>query len=107
MPQVSKDLGQQIKIAWQKGTFGAELVQLKISGNISFDKYKDLKSKLSSLKQVKSLKERLFEPNSVEFEVDVSVGTKTFYETLKKESVALNLAIGELEGQKISMKLKN
>lgn len=107
VPQVNKDLGEQIRIAWQKGTFGAELIQLKISGDLSFEKYKDLKSKLSSLKQVKSLKERLFEPNSVEFEVDVSVGTKSFYETLKKEAEGLQLQIGELEGQKISMRLKN
>ncbi|MCH2534601.1 MAG: hypothetical protein MK008_09195 [Bdellovibrionales bacterium] len=107
IPQVNKDLGEQIRIAWQKGTFGAELVQLKISGNISFEKYKDLKQKLSNLKQVKSLKERLFEPNSVEFEVDVSVGTKSFYETLKKEASGLNLNIDELDGQKISMRLKN
>lgn len=107
VPQVNKDLGEQIRIAWQKGTFGAQLVQLKVTGDMDFQKYKDLKTKLSSLKQVKSLKERLFEPSSVEFEVDVSVGTKAFYQTLKAQSNDLGLQIGELDGQKINLKLKN
>ncbi|MEO0336980.1 MAG: hypothetical protein AAF202_11325, partial [Pseudomonadota bacterium] len=70
-PKVAKDLTVQLYEAWKSGTFGSSLLRLAFQGQLSFGQVNVLKEQLlSSVSELKSLKERKFTPSGVVFEVD-------------------------------------
>ena len=86
--EMARDLSSQISDAWQKGTIGAMLVKLvfkgphnpKISGEI-----KNLV--LRSSAQVRAIKERLFEPRQLTFEMDFTGSVPELVESLQSQTL--------------------
>lgn len=71
--EVAGDLKVQVQKAWQKGIFGSQLYRLVLKGPLSYKDTLAFKSSLSSnVRLVKAVRERLFEPDQVHFEVDVT-----------------------------------
>ncbi|NQZ02387.1 MAG: hypothetical protein HRT45_17145 [Bdellovibrionales bacterium] len=95
-PSVAKDLTVQLYEAWKSGTFGSSLLRLTFSGELSFGQVNLLKEQLlSSVGELKSLKERKFTPRGVVFEVDSGSSAKKLVEKLKSS---------RFEGFQISVK---
>ena len=75
--QLSEGLAVQLHDAWKRGTFGADLIQLTIKGPLAYRQLEQLKKLvLERVKDIKSLKERLFKPGEVTFEIDSLSNTK-------------------------------
>lgn len=71
MPEMAKDLAVQVLDAWQRGTLNANLIRLAVRGTLSPQQIEAFKtSLLRSVREVKSVKERLFEAGQIHFEVD-------------------------------------
>lgn len=94
---VTKDLVSQVYAAWQKGTFGSSLIKITFNGDISYAELIDLKNKINHLNEIRGIRERLFAPGKVTFEVDAStlpqslaqliVGIKTPHLTLEVDEI--------------------
>lgn len=71
MPEIAKDLAVQVLDAWQRGTLNANLLRLAVRGPLNPRQVTEFKSELlKSVREVKSMRERLFEPGQITFEVD-------------------------------------
>lgn len=84
--QMADDLAVQLFEAWRSGTFGASLINLAVVGDLNYQQMQSFKSSLmSQVRDIKSLKERLFSPGRVTFEVDSSVNSRQLAEGLKSK----------------------
>lgn len=82
---VATEMAEQIIKSWQKGLFGTSRVRLAINGNFNYKQLEGLKKQL--LKQnlnIKNLKERLFAPKQVVFELDITGGGKSLAKQLRE-----------------------
>lgn len=70
--QISTDLSQQILEAWQKGSIGARLVQVRVQGVLPYHQVVSLKAALARVSKVAAVKERLFTTEETVFELDVT-----------------------------------
>lgn len=71
MPEIAKDLANQLLDVWQRGTLNANLISLTLRGPLSPKQLNSFKASLQQeLSEVKTVKERLFEPGQVRLEVD-------------------------------------
>ncbi len=85
LPEVATDLASQMHEAWQKGTFGARLVKLTLRGPIEYKNLAKFKDQVEQkLGEIKSIRERLFEPKQVTFEVDTSTSTDALTEKFRR-----------------------
>lgn len=96
-----KDLKAQLEQAWQKGAFGSKSIRLAFKGNFSYKEIEKLKELLSgNVRLVKTLRERLFEPGKVSFEVDMNGTAQDIFEFLKERSP---LELHELKVSELSI----
>lgn len=73
LEKLAGDLSAQILEAWKSGTFGAALLNLAVTGDLNYQQLSQFKRLLlDQVKDLKTLKERLFEPGRVVFETDSS-----------------------------------
>lgn len=76
LEKMAGDLSTQILDAWKSGTFGASLLNVALSGDLSYQQLSQFKKLLlEQVKDLKTLKERLFEPRRVVFETDSAVSS--------------------------------
>ena len=82
--EVSKDLAGQVLDAWQRGTVGSNTLKLALRGSLNPRQLRDLKASIQkNVHEIKALKERVFEPNQVTFEVDYTGTPQQLGERLK------------------------
>ena len=80
-----KDLANQIYDLWSKGALESEVIQLAITGALNHQQILNLKKMIrKNVGGVKGLRERLFEPGRVTFEVDYSGGIEALQSKLGK-----------------------
>lgn len=73
LDKLSSDLAMQILEAWKSGTFGASLLRVAVRGGLSYSQlFQFKKLLLEQVRDLKTLKERMFEPGQVIFETDSS-----------------------------------
>ena len=83
--ELSKDLANQVYEAWQRGALNANLVKLAVRGTLSPKQLAEFKSSLmSSVREVRGLKERSFENGQVLFEADVNGSASQLADKLKE-----------------------
>jgi hypothetical protein len=81
---VSKDLSNQVLETWQRGTLGSNSILVSVKGLGSPKQVQDFKNELrKNLKEVKGLKERIFESGQVTFEMEYSANETSIAERLK------------------------
>ncbi len=69
--KLAGDLSTQILDAWKSGTFGASLLNVGISGDLNYQQQTQFKKLLlEQVKDIKTLKERMFEPGRIVYETD-------------------------------------
>lgn len=74
--KLAGDLATQILDAWKSGTFGASLLNVAVTGDLSYQQLAQFKKLLmDQVKDLKTLKERLFEPRRIVFETDSAVSS--------------------------------
>jgi hypothetical protein len=80
--EVAKDLGVQVQEAWEKGTFGANLLVVSLPRLNNYSTYSSIKSHLATHPKIKSVRDRRFSRNQTEFEVDFSGSVEELQTTL-------------------------
>lgn len=104
--EVSKDLSTQVLDAWTRGTLAATTVKLAIRGQLSPKQLSEFRTQLTrSLRDIKAMRERLFEPGRVVFEVDYAASPEEFRDHLKSLALAgfanklvVDSELGEADG---------
>lgn len=87
--QISKDLAVQLFDAWKRGTLGAALLRLTLRGSLNYQQLEQFKKTIiSQVRDIKSLRERMFEPSSITFEVDASSSAKQLAEEITRQKFA-------------------
>lgn len=82
--EMSKDLSSQVLEAWTRGTLAATTLRLAVKGSLSPKQLTDFKSQFTkALRDIKAMRERLFEPGRVIFEVDYAASPEDFRDRLK------------------------
>lgn len=108
LPEIAKDLAVQVLEAWQRGTINANLVRLAVRGNLSPKQMNDFKNSLMrSVREVKSLRERMFEPGQVTFEVDYAGRAPQLAERLKAAELAgFTASVAEASDEGLVLQIK-
>jgi hypothetical protein len=104
--EMSKDLSTQVLEAWTRGTLAATTIRLAVRGQLSPKQLSDFRTQLSkSLRDIKAMRERLFEPGRVIFEVDYAASPEEFHEKLKSlalpgftEKLIVDAELGAADG---------
>lgn len=104
--EMAKDLATQVFDAWTRGTLAATTVKLAVRGNLSPKQLGDFRSQMTrSVRDVKAIRERLFEPGRVVFEIDFAASPEEFKERLKAmelpgftDKLVVDSELGEADG---------
>lgn len=83
---LSRDLASQVYEAWTRGTLAATTLRLTVKGNLSPKQWADFRSQLTrskSMRNIKAIRERLFEPGQVTYEIDYAASAEEFRQKMK------------------------
>lgn len=113
-PEMAKDLAAQVFDAWTRGTLAATTVKLAVRGLGSPKQLGEFRSQLlRSIRDVKAVRERLFEPGRVIFEIDFASSPEEFRDRLKtadlpsfQEKVVVDSELGEADGTSVPFTLE-
>lgn len=101
----ASDLKVQILDSWQKGTFGAKAVELTFKGKLDYDTVQNLKEQLSKVRSIHAVRERLFAPDSVTFEVDTANSSRALAKHFEQFApTSLHFQLEEVDKQRITLK---
>lgn len=84
---LARDLATQVFEAWTRGTLAATTLKLAVRGNLTPKQLAEFRSqflKSKSMRDIKALRERLFEPGQVTYEIDYAASPEDFREKLKR-----------------------
>ncbi len=107
LPDIANDLAGQMHEAWQKGTFGTRLIKLTLRGPLEYQQVNKFKTQVEQkVGEIKSIRERLFEPTQITFEVDSSVGIDGLVEKFKKSKFdGFNVELDGVSTEVVALKL--
>ncbi len=102
--EAAEDLLAQIKLAWEKGLFDATRVRLALKGDYNYQDLQGIKQQiLKKSVRIKNIRERLFAPGRIEFEVDVAGGVGALQTDLKSLQYQGRSAKVEADESKIEL----
>lgn len=112
--EMAKDLSTQVLEAWTRGTLAATTIRLAVRAQLSPKQLTDFRTQLTrSLHDIKAMRERLFEPGRVVFEVDYAASPEEFRERLKTLSIpgfnnkfVVDAELGEADGANVPFTLE-
>ncbi|CAN5521004.1 hypothetical protein BH10BDE1_BH10BDE1_14590 [soil metagenome] len=112
--EMAKDLSTQVLEAWTRGTLAATTIRLAVRGQLSPKQLSDFRTQLSkSMRDIKAMRERLFEPNRVVFEVDYAASPEEFRDKLKglalpgfTEKLVVDAELGAADGVNLPFTLE-
>ena len=94
--KVMEDLAGRLNEAVTNGGMSLNLVRVAVTGAMTFKQQSEFKRQLAQLREIRMLKERLFEPNRVTFEAETSVTGQELAKSLQKTH--FNLYSVEVDG---------
>ena len=83
-PKVIDSLSGKLTEAVASGTLNLSTLRLSVEGNLNYQQMTDLKRQLGSVREIRQIRERLFEPSRVTFEVETSVNGMDLAKSLEK-----------------------
>ncbi len=86
--EVARDLGVQVQEAWERGTFGANLLAVSLPRLGNYQQYTAIKTALGAHPKVKSVRDRRFTQSHTTFELDYSGGVEDLQKTLSSMASA-------------------
>ncbi len=107
--EMSKDLSTQVLEAWTRGTLAATTIKLAVRGQLSPKQLSDFRTQLGrSMRDIKAMRERLYEPGRVVFEVDYAASPEEFRDRLKSvelpgftDKFVTDAELGEADGSSL------
>lgn len=83
---LARDLSTQVFEAWTRGTLAATTLKLAVKGNLTPKQLGEFRTQLlksKAMRDIKAIRERLFEPGQVTYEIDYAASPEDFREKLK------------------------
>lgn len=83
---LARDLSTQVFEAWTRGTLAATTLKLAVRGNLTPKQLSEFRTQLlksKAMRDIKAIRERLFEPGQVIYEIDYAASPEDFREKLK------------------------
>lgn len=107
--RVAADLTNQILDSWKSGTFGANLLQLTLRGDLNYNQLIDIKKQLlTGFKSIKTLKERKFEGDRVVFEMDAEANSSQLGEAIQKAKFSrFKVEVGDVKSSGLELRVKS
>lgn len=106
--EISRDLATQVFEAWTRGTLAATTLRLAIKGNLTpkqLGEFRNQLMKSKAMRDIKAMRERLFEPGRIVYEVDYAASAEEFRDKLKGLELAgftgksvVDAELGEADG---------
>ena len=81
---VLAEMGQKLHQALASGSLNLNVVSVAVEGSLGFKQLNEFRRQLQSVREIKILRERLFEPSRVTFEAESSVSGKELGSRLAK-----------------------
>ncbi len=114
IPDIGKDLATQVFEAWSRGTLVANTVRLAVRGSLTPKQMSEFRNQIMhSMRDIKAMHERLFEPGRVIFEVDYALSADDFKTHLKAlelpgftDRFVVDANLGEGDGTKVPFTLE-
>ncbi len=112
--EMSKDLASQVHEAWTRGTLAATTLRLAVKGGLSPKQLSDFRTQFTkALRDIKAMRERLFEPGRVVFEIDYAATPEEFRDRLKgialpgfTEKLIVDAELGAADGTTVPFTLE-
>lgn len=107
--KVAQDLSAELSEAWKSGTFGANLVRIAVEGDMTPAQWASFKrSLLDQVKDLKTLRERLFEPGRTTFEADTSLTPQNLALAFRGKSFPqFRVQVGPVENDVVNLSVKS
>lgn len=83
-PKVMEELSSRLTEAMASGNINLNIVKLSVEGTLSYLQMTEFKKQLSTLREIKKLRERLFEPSRVTFELESSITASELAKSFQK-----------------------
>lgn len=105
--KMAADLSTQLSEAWKSGTFGSNLIRLSVRGPLDYSQLQALKKVIQEqVKEVRTLKERLFEPGQIVFEVDATTNSQGLVQAFQNKKFAqFKVEVQDMANQGILLKV--
>jgi len=105
--KMAADLSTQLSEAWKSGTFGSNLIRLSVRGPLDYMQLQTLKKSIQEqVKEVRTLKERLFEPGQIVFEVDATTNAQGLKQAFQgKKFAQFKVEVQDLADEGILLKV--
>lgn len=105
--KMAADLSTQLSEAWKSGTFGSNLIRLSVRGPLDYMQLQTLKKSIQEqVKEVRTLKERLFEPGQIVFEVDATTNSQGLAQAFQgKKFAQFKVEVQDLSGGGLLLKV--
>lgn len=105
--KLGEDLSSQVHEAWKSGTFGATLLNVAVNGSLSYQELAQFKKlMLEQVRELKTLKERLFAPNRVVFETDTGSNSEQLAGLFKEKSFgSFRVSVSEVRRDGVELRV--
>jgi hypothetical protein len=107
LEKLAGDLSTQILDAWKSGTFGASLLNLAVNGDLNYQQRAQFKKLLQEqIRDIKTLKERLFEPGRVVYEMDSAATSDQLADLLKQRNFPrFQVSVGDVRPEGVELRV--
>ncbi len=108
-PKIAADLATQVIESWKKGSLGSQQMRLSLNGRLTHTQYESLKDAiLKQVAEIKTIRERLFEPNKIVLEVDTASKASVIADRLSRQKIPnLQLSIEGVRENSVDLNLKS
>lgn len=105
--KVIGELAGKLNEAMATGSLNLNVVRLKVEGNLSYKQQLDFKKELSSLRDIKVLRERMFEPSRVTYEAETGLsGTDLGLALRKTNFQRFRVDVGTAQDDSLALSVK-
>lgn len=112
--EMSKDLSTQVLEAWTRGTLAATTLRLAVKGQLTPKQLSDFRTQLGrAMRDIKAMRERVYEPGRVIFEIDYAASPEEFRDRLKAvdlpgftDKFITDAELGEADGASLPFTLE-
>lgn len=82
--KVIDELGTKLQEAMHAGSLNLNVVRISVEGSLAYKQQQEFKRQLGSVREIKTLRERLFEPGRVTFEAETAVSGSELGKSLQR-----------------------
>jgi len=105
--RVFAETATAVQEAVGKGQLNLNSLRLAVSGNLNYKQMNEFKKQLTEVREIKSLRERLFEPSRVTFEAEVTGSSQDLATSMRRSNFPMfRVDVGEVQDDSLVLNVK-